>query len=67
MFSGVHAAAVTALLRSMISFGASLIFFLSLLLFTAIDSVGIDSRMARAQWAAALIRSSHSHRRQPVS
>jgi predicted PurR-regulated permease PerM len=40
------AAAVTALLRSMISFGASLIFFLSLLLFMAIDSVGIDSRMA---------------------
>ena len=41
------ASAVTALFHSMISFGASLIFFLSLLLFKAIDSVRIDSRVAR--------------------
>jgi predicted PurR-regulated permease PerM len=41
------ASTVTALFRSMISFGASLIFFLSLLLFMAIDSVRIDSRVAR--------------------
>ena len=37
--------AVAALFRGLISFGATMIFFLGLLLFMAIDSVGIDSRL----------------------
>jgi AI-2 transport protein TqsA len=37
--------AVAALFRGLISFGATMIFFLGLLLFRAIDSVGIDSRL----------------------
>ena len=36
---------VAALFRGLISFGATMIFFLGLLLFMAIDSVGIDSRL----------------------
>jgi AI-2 transport protein TqsA len=37
---------VTTMLRRLISFGASLVFFLSLLLFIAIDSAAISSRLA---------------------